>query len=208
MIYVSAIATWALEHNTKGDLCFPGTIYDFFYETDDEHFFDQYTDDTQTVFYPVEGGKFFTTHQSFWNWINNTEYRPYPDSIHLKPVQFMPISPDNVPEYTIQWIANHFDDFHADWVNFCYKYSPLDKDKIRILWSINEAIEDEIPLRVELLELRNVLRWCVKQTADKMPSDATVKLLHQFENHNQFIDNAIETIVKRQKERGHDANLD
>lgn len=66
MIYVSAIAKWALNEITNGPMQIPGTFNDFFYETDDEHFFDDYTR-SESVFYPNNGAHFFYTHDGFWN---------------------------------------------------------------------------------------------------------------------------------------------
>ena len=43
MIYVSAIAKWAQEQELNHQIAMPGTLQDFFYETDDPTFFDKYS---------------------------------------------------------------------------------------------------------------------------------------------------------------------
>lgn len=156
MIYVSAIAKWALEMEAKGQMKLPGTIFDFFYETDNEHFFDDFTR-KDSVFYPKGGAHFFYTHEGFNEYLKTTGNAPWPDEVNLKPVQFMKVMPDGCEEYTMDWIIDHFHDFHANWETLCYYYSPLDKAAIRMQWGINEAISDYIPLRYELMDMRNTI---------------------------------------------------
>lgn len=71
MIYVSAIAKWALNMEAKGQMKLPGTIFDFFYETDNEHFFDDFTR-KDSVFYPKGGAHFFYTHEGFNEYLKAT----------------------------------------------------------------------------------------------------------------------------------------
>ena len=167
MIYVSAIAKWALEMDAKGQIKLPGTIFDFFYETDDEHFFDGFTR-KDSVFYPKGGAHFFYTHEEFDEYLKATGNIPYPDAHSLKPVQFMKVMPDGCEEYTMDWVIDHFYDFHANWENLCYYYSPLDKEAIRMQWGINEAIGDYIPLRYEIMDIRNAISVLMDAVTGKL----------------------------------------
>lgn len=167
MIYVSAIAKWALKMDAKGQIKLPGTIFDFFYETDDEHFFDGFTR-KDSVFYPKGGAHFFYTHEEFDEYLKATGNTPYPDAHFLKPVQFMKVMPDGCEEYTMDWVIDHFYDFHANWENLCYYYSPLDKEAIRMQWGINEAIGDYIPLRYEIMDIRNAISVLMDAVTGKL----------------------------------------
>lgn len=180
MIYVSAIAKWALEMEAKGQIKLPGTIFDFFYETDDEHFFDGFTR-KDSVFYPKDGAQFFYTHEEFEEYLKATGNSPYPDASSLKPVQFMKVVPDGCKEYTIEWIANHFQDFHANWETLLYHYSPIDQASIRVQWGINEAIGDYIPLRYEIMDMRNAISVLMDAVTGKLTDEEKEEISSAWE---------------------------
>lgn len=212
MIYVSGLAKWALEKLGNNQLFFPGTFYDFFYETDDPHFFDKYTR-RKSVFYPKDGGKFFETHEAYWKWINETGNRPWPDSDTIKDVSFMPVNKDGCPEYTIKYIADNFYNFHADWEKAEYNYSPIDKWKIRLQWGVNEGITDYISQRDEILSMRNAIAVLLSVVTGKATDEEKEKLaslwekrgdisaIEQYALDDKRIQEIAETITKRHKEK-------
>lgn len=180
MIYVSAIAKWALKLEEQGKIKMPGTFLDFFYETDDEHFFDGFTR-KDSVFYPKDGAQFFYTHEEFEEYLKATGNSPYPDASSLKPVQFMKVVPDGCKEYTIEWIANHFQDFHANWETLLYHYSPIDNASIRVQWGINEAIGDYIPLRYEIMDMRNAISVLMDAVTGKLTDEEKEEISSAWE---------------------------
>lgn len=154
MIYAFAINQDELDRLSTGIGC-PGLDTDFFFETSNPKLFDKY-DRNKSVFYPYDGGKFFETHEEYYDWLKKNNKTPYPENWCF-PVSFMPIAEDNVPEYTIEWISKNLDDFSVDWVDrvLRYKYtSELDK---RIAKSADNAIENSISVREELLSLRKIV---------------------------------------------------
>lgn len=180
MIYVSAIAKWALKLEEQGKIKMPGTFFDFFYETDDEHFFDGFTR-KDSVFSPKDGAQFFYTHEEFEEYLKATGNSPYPDASSLKPVQFMKVVPDGCKEYTIEWIANHFQDFHANWETLLYHYSPIDRASIRVQWGINEAIGDYIPLRYEIMDMRNAISVLMDAVTGKLTDEEKEEISSAWE---------------------------
>ena len=208
MIYVSAIAKWALERDEQGAIPMPGKLEDFFYETSDEHFFDGYTH-SQSVFYPIDGGKFFYTHEAYKKWLNETGNKAYPDETNIKPVQFMPILADGCEEYSIEWISKHFRDFHANWETLTYKYSPIDKRAIRVNWGINEAITDYINTRQEIIDMRNSIAVLMDfvngklsdeektELASKWEKQGEVEKIEAYDQQEKRIRNIIKAIEKR-----------
>jgi hypothetical protein len=208
MIYVSAIAKWALNEITNGPMQIPGTFNDFFYETDDEHFFDDYTR-SESVFYPNDGAHFFYTHDGFWEYIKTTGSEPWPDTGRLMPVQFMKVLPDGCEEYTIDWISRHFYDFHADWEHMIYRYSPTNEKERRTLWSVNEAVSDFVPERYEILALRNAVAVLLdfvtgklteeekKQLSDAWQKAGDVERIPDYSHQEKRVQEIVKAVLAR-----------
>lgn len=174
MIYVSAIAKWAQEQELNHQIAMPGTLRDFFYETDDPTFFDKYSL-KESVYYPKDGGHFFETHDEYEKWLEETGNEPWPAKDCYKPVMFMPVNPGGL-YYNIEWIAENFKDFHANWETLEYNYSPIDKKKIRIQWGINEAIGDYVGERTETLDIRNAVAVLLDYMTGNITADELAKV--------------------------------
>lgn len=181
MLYIQTAAKWVLEKMCSGmaGVYFPQGLLPFIQERE-EGFFDGYNQYTSR-FYPRDEGFFFETPEAYQLFLEENGWQASPTEENPFRVQFIPVIRDDSQfPYTKEYIEQNLPRFHIDWRNNVYRYSPLEKNKLRRAWKTNEAVTDIVSVREEIFSIRRQIATIMAYLGDGLSAEKKAELLALF----------------------------